>query len=116
MGGAAPAVALEVKSPDGLVRLGFEVSDLDAATACLIYSVTYRGTTRVAPSQMGFEFRIGALGRALQTVWQTETSNDTICNPVFGERSTAPELPAMPADRLDGMFVGVAGRSRGLFH
>lgn len=85
---ASPVVALEVKSPDGKVILTFEVKDFEGSKSVPVYSVSYKGKTIVAESQMGFELDGGPLKSGLEIVKQTNTSQDTQWKPVYGERST----------------------------
>jgi alpha-glucosidase len=82
------APAVEVKSPDGQVVLSLEVKDFEGATACPVYSVTYRGKAVIAPSRLGLVLTTAPLAEGLQIVRATGSRVDTQWRPVYGERST----------------------------
>ncbi len=82
------ATALEIASPNGQVRLTFDVKEFEGVTGCPVYSVHYWARPIVAESRLGLELESGFLGREMEIVDQERTSSDTTWKPVYGERST----------------------------
>lgn len=84
---ARDALALEVHSPDGRIAITLELRDLEGATACPTYSVTFKGRPIILPSQLALTIRDGPLGQNLQILRHTLSSRDDTWKPVYGERS-----------------------------
>ena len=88
LGVAAPARALELKSPDGNLALTFELKDLGEAKACPVYRVAYQGRPVIAESRLGLKLEDGLLDQELAITGQTRRSQDLTWQPVCGERAT----------------------------
>lgn len=84
---AAVASALELKSPDGRVRVGIDVRNFGGVKACPVYRVSWRDREIIAPSRLGFDVAGSPFAQRLRVV-RTETRNvDETWTPVYGERS-----------------------------
>ncbi len=84
-GGSVSAV--EVRSPNGLMSVSFEVKDFEGAPACPVYSVRYKGQIVVSESRLGLELEGGRLGAGVTATILSTGSHDTTWKPVYGERS-----------------------------
>lgn len=80
--------AVEVRSPDGLMSISFEVKDCEDAPARPVYSVRYKGKIVVSESRLGLELEGGRLGDGVTATILSTGSHDTTWKPVYGERST----------------------------
>lgn len=85
---APPAGAVEVRSPNGLMGVSFEVKDFEGASACPVYSVRYKNRIIVNESRLGLELEGGRLGDGVTATILSTANYDTTWKPVYGERST----------------------------
>jgi len=85
--GLGSTAALEVTSPDGQVTMTFEVKDFADAKACPVYQVRYRNLPIITESRLGMELSNGLLMENFKIVSQTESREDTLWKPVYGERN-----------------------------
>lgn len=77
--------ALELKSPDGLVVINFELQSIGAVKGCPVYRLSFQGRPVLGDSQLGFELRGGALAGDFQITGSQTTTSDTTWQPVNGE-------------------------------
>ena len=79
-----PAIAAELKSPDGNVVVQFDLDKQGRPT----YSVSYRGHTIIAPSGLGLVLKDASpIGSGLKIVDTTPRTHDETWRPVYGERN-----------------------------
>ncbi|WP_442483252.1 glycoside hydrolase family 97 catalytic domain-containing protein [Aeoliella sp. SH292] len=82
-----PVRAAALESPDGGVRLDWELVESDAS-AQLTYDVTFKGKPVLEDSEITFRSKDGGfIGRRLKLNQASEeTSHDSTWNPIYGER------------------------------
>ena len=91
-GWVGTAHALEVKSPDGKLKLTFEVKNFGSALACPVYRVDYQGTPIITDSRLGLNIKDAPLLDNLSILGSTTNSSvNTTWKPIYGERSVIPE-------------------------
>ena len=77
-----------IHSPDGQVRLSFELKDIDGIGACPVYRVTYKGETILSDSKLGLELaQVKSLESGFVIQSQRTRHHDSYWTPVYGERS-----------------------------
>jgi len=77
-----------IHSPDGQIKLSFELKDAGEESGCLVYSVDYKGEPVLVDSKLGFELAGGDFlksGFAVQS--HRRRHHDSFWTPVYGERS-----------------------------
>lgn len=80
--------ALELESPDGRLRLVFDLEEIDGAPGCPVWSLSRNGTEVVLPSRLGLEIEDAPLLDHLRIAGRERRSRDRVWRPVCGERST----------------------------
>ena len=76
--------SVSLKSPDGNIKLHFEVND----SSQIVYSVDYNDKNVIEESQLGFQFSEENLfGKNLEVISTKKSSVDTTWEPVYGEQS-----------------------------
>jgi alpha-glucosidase len=84
---SSPAISTELKSPDGRLKLEFELRDFEGREQCPIYSVTWNGRTVIALSRLNLELKDTAALDKLKITGEMTTAQDSTWRPVCGERS-----------------------------
>lgn len=82
------ASALELKSPDGMVVVRFDLKTRGELPGCPVYSVSYHGRPVLADSSLGVELRAGSLASGMQITGQKSRTRDTTWQPLAGERQS----------------------------
>ncbi len=85
---SAQAGAVELKSPDGLLVVTFDVMDFAAAKGCPVYGVTYKGKTVLDSSRLGLELEGVNFSEGLTLAKQTSGQHDETWKPVCAERDS----------------------------
>lgn len=81
------AEPLLLESPDGRLKLTFQVGELDNDPACAIYRIDYDGEPLVIDSRLALETDGGRIGRGVELVNVQRSASDETWEPVYGERS-----------------------------
>ena len=82
------AAPIQLLSPDGTLTLSFGLSNFDGSVNCPVYSLSRTGQTLVAPSKLGLTFGSGLLRENLGLVSEVFSTNNTVWQPLYGERSS----------------------------
>ncbi len=93
--------AATIDSPNGNIRLSFEIRDMDGRTDCPVYKITFHGRPIISPSRLGFHLQDGTeLASEFRLVSRQTFEKDTTWQPVYGERATV-------RDHYHGMMVNL---------
>ena len=78
----------QLSSPDGRLVLTFALSNFDGSLNCPVYNLTRSGRTLLTTSKLGLSFGSGGLLQEnLAIVSETNSANDNVWQPVYGEKS-----------------------------
>ena len=84
---ASGAPALELKSPDGLLTVTFEVKSVGTAPGCPCYRVDWNGRPVIVESRLGLALDGAALLEGFAVVRSSSCESNTTWRPVCGERA-----------------------------
>jgi len=83
---------VEVQSPDGQVRIHFELSDSGTTKSAATYSISYRGRPVLLDSHLGLTFESsGMWGTGLRILGVKVDRHRGKWNPIYGERDQIPD-------------------------
>jgi len=79
---------LDIKSPDENIHVTFKLKEYNGAEDCLVYSVNYKGKIVIAESQLCLNIKDDKpIKDDFDITNVSESSNDSIWEPVYGERN-----------------------------
>lgn len=82
----------ETRSPDGAVRVRFDIAQVGGVPGCPVYRVEHLGAPVVETSRLGLDFAgAAALVSHLEVVSVDRAEIDTAWSPPFGDRWTIPD-------------------------
>ena len=84
--------AATLESPNGRVRVEVELQDLDGATGCPVYRVTFDGRLIIADARLGLELKNTSLASEFQLMAERRRDRATTWQPVTGERAEIPDV------------------------
>ncbi len=85
---ASLSKAVTVQSPNGMVRIGFDVKSVAGLAGVPVYQVAYRGNPVILDSRLGMDLAGGgALSAGFEIQSVDSSSADSVWKPVFGQWS-----------------------------
>jgi alpha-glucosidase len=85
LGGASDAV--EIKSPDARLVVNVSLSTVEGTPGCPVYTVNFQGQPVLQESRLGLTLADGPLLSGLRLRRQSNSTSDTVWQPVCGERA-----------------------------